>query len=179
MRRLLSLLAVLVLATGSLAAQSSVWLGAGPTFPMSDYGDYAKTGWMASAGFGLGLGSSGRMGLQFEGLYGSNSHSDVEGDRTTLYGGLANLAYQLGNTAKLHPYVFGGGGLLVHKFGSDDDAYDGESDSKFTYQFGAGLDIPLKSIGLWIDVRYLSRAEDSPTALVPIMAGIYIPLGKN
>lgn len=178
MRRVLSLIALLVLTTGSLSAQSSVWIGGGPTFPMSDYGDYAKTGWMASAGFGLGLGSSGKLGLQFEGLYGSNSHED-EGDKTTLYGGMANLAYQLGNTAKLHPYVFGGGGLLVHKYGSDTSPADGESDSKFTYQFGAGLDLPMKSIGLWIDVRYLSRVEDFPTAVVPIMGGIYIPLGKK
>jgi opacity protein-like surface antigen len=179
MRRLTSLVAVTLLATGSLAAQSSVWIGGGPTFPMSDYGDYAKTGWMASAGFGLGLGSSGKLGLQFEGLFGSNSHSDVDGDKTSLYGGMANLAYQLGNTAKLHPYVFGGGGLLVHKYSSDQFPDDEGSDSKFTYQFGAGLDYPMKSIGLWIDVRYLSRVEDYPTALVPIMFGIYFPLGNK
>ena len=37
----------------------------------------------------------------------------------------------------------------------------------------------MKSIGLWIDVRYLSRVEDFPTAVVPIMGGIYIPLGKK
>lgn len=70
-------------------------------------------------------------------------------------------------------------GLLVHKFGTDGATYDGDSDSKFTYQFGGGLDIPLKSIGLWIDIRCLSRAEDSPTTVVPIMAGIYIPLGSK
>jgi opacity protein-like surface antigen len=178
MRRVLPTIAVLLLTAGSLAAQSSVWLGGGPTFPMSDYGDYAKTGWMASAGFGLGLGSTGKLGLQFEGLYGSNSHED-EGDKTTLYGGMVNLAYQLGNTAKLHPYVFGGGGLLVHKYGSDTSPADGESDSKFTYQIGGGLDIPMKSFGLWVDIRYLARVEDYSTALIPIMFGIYIPLGKD
>lgn len=176
MRRLASLAVVLVFAVASLQAQS-IWVGAGPSIALGSYGDYAKTGWLGSAGVGFGLGQSERLSLAVEGLFGSNSHSDIEGDKTTLYGGMAGLTYQLGNVAKPHLYVFGSGGLLVHKYSSDQ--YDSESDSKFAYQFGAGLDIPLSKIGLWVDVRYLSRAESDATSVLPIMAGIYIPLGKN
>lgn len=179
MRRFASLVLGLSLAAAPVAAQGNfIWIGGGPTFPTSSYGDYAKTGWMAAAGFGLGLGSSGRLSLLFEGQYGSNSHSDVEGDKTNLYGGMLGLEYDLGNTEKLHPYVFGGGGLLVHSYSSDIGGYD-DSDSKFAYQLGAGLGLPLKSINLWTDVRYLARAEDNPTAVFAWMFGISIPLGGN
>jgi hypothetical protein len=179
MRKPLALAAVVLLASSSLAAQT-IWLGAGPTFPTSDYGTYAKTGWMASGGFALGLGQSGKVSLLFEGLYGSNSHTEEDDPEasTTLYGGMLGLEYDLGNVKKVHPYVFGSGGLLVHKYNLDGSTYDGESDSKFTVQFGGGLSIPLGKIGIWADIRYLTRLEDEATAVIPIMAGIYIPLGK-
>lgn len=178
MRRVASAVVVLLCSATLLSAQS-IWVGAGPTFPTGDYGNYAKTGWMGSAGVGFGLGQSGKLSLAFEGLFGSNSHSDFEGDKTTLYGGMAGLTYQLGNVAKPHLYVFGSGGLLVHKYSSDEFPEFEDSDSKFAYEFGVGLDIPLGGLGLWVDARYLARAESDATAAIPIMAGIYIPLGKK
>src|SRR5512139_3149326 len=178
MRRLAWFTAILIFGSGPLAAQS-VWLGGGPTFPMSDFSSYAKTGWMASAGVGFGLGSGDRLSLQLEGVYGSNNH-DTEGDKTNLYGGLVNVAYQLGNTGKLHPYAFGGVGVLAQDFSSEnvDDENEGSA-GKMAYQFGAGLDIPLGKLGLWVDVRYLARAESYATAVIPVMAGIYVPFGKD
>ncbi len=177
MRRLASLAVLLFLVAASAEAQN-IWVGGGPTFPTGDYGDYAKTGWMASAGIGFGLGEAKKLAVQFEGLYGSNSHNDVEGDKTNLYGGMANLNYRFGDPSKLGLYVYGGAGLLVHDYKTDTYPDEAGSDSKFAYRFGAGLDIPLGGIGLWIDARYLRRAESYATALFPVMAGISIPIGK-
>jgi hypothetical protein len=178
MRRPALLALVSLLAATALPAQS-IWVGGGPTFPTGDYGNYAKTGWMASAGVGFPLGEAKKLAVQFEGLYGSNSHSDVDGDKTNLYGGLANLNYRFGDVSKLGLYVYGGAGLLVHDYKSTTYPDEASSDSKFAYQFGAGLDIPLGGIALWIDAKYLRRAESYATALFPLMAGISIPIGKN
>jgi opacity protein-like surface antigen len=177
MRRFASLAVVLLLATSSLAAQS-VWFGGGVSIPTGDYGNYAKTGWMATAGIGFPVGQTKALSIGVEGLFGSNTHSDVTGDKTTLYGALVGPTYHIGNLEKPHLYVFASGGFLVHKYSSDQFPSDEGSDTKFAYEFGAGLDIPLEKIGLWADVRYLARAESGATATIPIMAGIYIPLKK-
>jgi opacity protein-like surface antigen len=55
----------------------------------------------------------------------------------------------------------------VHKYSTDSG--DGDSESQFGYQFGAGLDIPVSSgAGLWVEGRYMGSSD---TTFFGILAG--------
>ena len=56
-------------APGSASAQF-VFLGAGPSFPIGDYGDYGKTGFLAAGGIGFPVGPEGvRRSTRFARAY--------------------------------------------------------------------------------------------------------------
>ena len=138
-------------------AQTTLYIGAGGSFPTGDFADYAETGWMGVGGVVFGMGDSG-FGVGGEIFYGQNNHS-VEGvdlnSKTTPYGIMAIADYSFGSPDGLQPYLFGGLGLMVHKFSGD--GFESESESQFGYQFGAGLAF---NFGLFIEGRYMG-AEDT------------------
>lgn len=155
----------------ALSAQS-IYAGAGLTIPMGDFGDYADTGWMGVAGVTVDIGESG-LWAYGEGFYGQNNHSDIDGDKTNPYGAMGGVGYDFGDGESLGFYVFGGVGLLVHKYSSDD--FEGGSESNFGYQAGAGVGVPLgDSFGLWGEGRFMGASE---TTFIGILGGISIQLG--
>jgi hypothetical protein len=157
----------LVLLLGITSASSAqLFIGGGPTFPNGDYGEYAKTGWLATVGIGFDLGTKG-LWLAPEFLYGSNSHSDIDGDKTNLYGGDAVLGYTFRRDKSVRPYIFGLGGYLVHQYSPADG--EGDSEGAFAYGFGGGLAFKLGGISLWSEARYMSR---DGTNFVPILFGL-------
>jgi hypothetical protein len=164
---LLALLAV----PAPASAQVFGFLGAGATIPTSDYGDYANTGWMGAAGVGFPIGDAG-LAVGAEGFYGQNNH-DYDGDKTNPYGALGFVQYSFGDQARLHPYLLGGAGILVHKYSSDN--FNGDSESQFAYSFGAGLAYPLgATTGLYGEGRYWG-SED--TTFFGIMGGFFFTFG--
>lgn len=176
MKRLVTALLTVVVLLGSVPsvqaqAKSAFFFGgAGVTLPMGDYGDYAKTGWMASAGLGYNLTSNVFIGA--EGMYGSNKHSDVVGDKTDLVGGGGFIGYSFGKEgSKMMPYVIGGVGILNHKFKGANGF--SESESKAMFHGGAGLFFPMGTAGLYVEARYVKRGD---TGFMPIMAGFSVGL---
>ena len=150
-------------------AQTTLYIAGGATFPTGDFGD-SSVGWMGAGGVIFGLGDGG-FGVGGEVFYGQNSYSDLDGAKTTPYGVMAIADYTFGTEGNLRPYVFGGAGLMVHRF-----SYEGFSDSEsaFGYQAGAGLSFP---IGLFVEGRFMGSAsmgegEDSgTTTFFAAMAG--------
>ncbi len=67
-----ALLAVLV--PTHVTAQS-IWFGGGGSFPVSDYSDYANTGFLLTTGVSVPVGQEG-LSLFGEAFFGQNSHSD-------------------------------------------------------------------------------------------------------
>ena len=138
-------------------AQTTLYIAGGASFPTGDFGDYANTGWMAAGGAIFGLGDSG-FGVGGEVFYGQNNHKDevslFENTKTTPYGIMAIADYTFGSGGGLRPYLFGGLGLMVHKFSGD--GFDSESESGFGYQFGAGLSFP---IGLFVEGRFMGSSS--------------------
>jgi len=163
--------ALMLLIPAAVSAQAFGFLGAGVTFPSGDYGDYANTGWLGSAGVGFPIGDAG-LAVGGEAFYGQNNH-DFKGDKTHPYGVLGFVQYSFGNMDKLHPYVLGGAGIMVHKYSSD--TYKGDSDTKFAYTFGAGVSYPLGgTTGLYGEGRYYGRDK---TNFIGILGGLYVTFG--
>ena len=155
-------------------AQANIYLGGGATLPQGDYGDFAKTGWMAQAGITYFLASAPGLGIWGGGSYGSNSHEGTSGDKTNLFGAHAGLIYRIGNTANPGVYVLGGAGMLNHQYKPGEAGEPSENDWEFAWLGGAGVDIPLSSVGLWFEGTYNARGD---TKWFGINAGVSISLG--
>ena len=139
-------------------AQTTLYIGGGGSFPTGDFGDLSNTGWMAAGGVIFGLGDSG-FAVGGEVFYGENNTKDefstLFGDsKTSPYGVMAIADYTFGSPDGLQPYLFGGLGLMVHRFSSDN--FESESESQFGYQFGAGLAF---NFGLFIEGRYMGASD--------------------
>jgi opacity protein-like surface antigen len=140
-------------------AQTTLYVAGGASFPTGDFGDAFSTGWMAAGGLLFGLGDSG-FGVGGEVFYGQNNakdeYSTLFGDaKVSPYGVMAIADYSFGSEDGLQPYLFGGLGLMVLRVSGDE--FESDSESKFGYQFGAGLSFP---IGLFVEGRYMG-AEDA------------------
>lgn len=175
-------LAVIGLVSPSAASAQSVFIGGGATIPTGNFADFdgdgpssegAKTGWQASAGATFAVGASG-LSLGARGFYGRNSH-DTEGDRTDLYGGTALGLFSFGGTT-LAPFIFGEVGFLTHAFKSDTS--ENVSDSGLALGGGAGVNIPVGSINLFLVGGYMQGTGDvKDTKAFGISGGVTIPFG--
>ncbi len=181
MRRILraALVGAVAATLVSTAAQAQsaawIWAGGGATVPIGDYGDYAKTGWMATAGVGVPIGEQG-LSVGGEFLYGSNKHDDTSGDKTNLLGALAGLSYRVGDPAKPGVYFMGMAGALNHQYKPGSTSESSDNEWKFAFGGGAGLDFPVGKVSIWVEGRILSRSD---TKFIPIMAGVLIPIGSK
>jgi hypothetical protein len=171
----LAILAGIALTVPNQASAQGFYFGAGPTFPIGDYSDYAKTGYIGVAGVSFPIGPAG-LSVVGEGFYGQNSHSDVDGDKTYPYGAMGGLLYDLTPGVTGGIYFFGQAGFMVHKYSSDE--YEGESETGFGFGGGAGYGFPLGDTELFVEGRYMQGSFDyGNTAFFGIVAGVALDLG--
>jgi opacity protein-like surface antigen len=169
-------IAVMAVSLPARAQRPYIFAGAGASFPVSTFGDYAKTGWMAQAGVGVDVGTKG-LWVEAEGWYGSNNPSDVVGDKTDIFSLLGAVGYSFMPEKKVTPYVLGGAGFLSHKFEPATGA--SATDTKFAYSGAAGLSfVASPTIHIFLEARYLGTS-DSESRMVPVTAGVSIELGKK
>lgn len=173
-RVLFPLLVAWLLVPSIATAQTRLFFGAGATLPNGDYGEYANTGWMLNAGLGFPL-KNPKVGVNISGWYGGNSHSDFEGDETTLYGAFGHLTYRFHEPQKAGLFAGAGAGFLAHSYGSEQFPDEEHTDTGFAYSLLAGLDIPLKKLGLYVLAGWVGGDD----TMVRLMAGLSIPLGGN
>lgn len=181
----------LALATPFAAAAQSLYAGVGPTFPMSDYGDYAKTGFLAVAGVEFPMGD-GPVRILAEGFYGQNSHEDLSVGSVTVEGGKTNPLGVMGGVLMEFSggdgpgfYVFGQAGLMVHKYSPAEG--EGDSESAFGFGGGGGLTFPLGGLNAFAEGRFMSASFDGEgdsgqsetTAFVGAVVGLSFPLGGD
>jgi len=172
----LFLLCALLFSPPETASAQGVYFGAGVTMPTGDYGDYAKTGYVGVAGVSFDIGPQG-LSVFGEGYYGQNSHSDVDGDKTSPYGAMGGLLYDLAPEKVGGFYFFGQLGLMVHKYSSDES--EGTSDSGFGFGGGAGYGFPLGGgTELFVEGRYMQgNFDDGNTAFFGLVGGVALALG--
>ena len=164
-----SSLLALGLTLGSAPVAAQFYVGGYATMPSGDYADYAKTGWMAEAGYGFWKSSNDRLTLWVSGSYGSNSHEGDAGDKTNLLMGLGSVTFNLTANPDAGPYLLGHVGYLSHMYKPGDD--DFESASEGGLAFGGGLGDGCNKF--WVEARYITASiEESTTAFIMIGAGI-------
>lgn len=170
MKRFAGIIAVAGFMAFATPVAAQLYVQGGLTFPTSDLGDEAKTGWMGLAGYMLPIGD-GNIFVGPEVYYGSNSHSDDSGDKTNLLGGNATVGITFGgDDAAVTPYVMGTLGILAHQY--KPETGDTETESALSFGGAAGLGIGER---FFVEGRFLSASKDSYTsAIFGIFAGVVI-----
>ena len=182
MRKLIpAALALVALGSTVAAAQSPVSMKpsifAGVALPTGDNSNGLNTGFTAGAAVDLGglllpvglraEGSYSYFGLKDDGLGDTGNVSDVSGRINAVFG-IPSLV--------IKPYVIGGIGLY-HVMTSLNSSINGnfsDSNNKFGWNIGAGIDLPLVGFAARLEARYHSVSMDTGGnyTYVPITLGI-------
>ncbi|UCC24114.1 MAG: porin family protein [Gemmatimonadales bacterium] len=177
MKRFVCLTVCALALTAAPAFSQSIFVGVGPTFPTGDYSEYANTGFMLVGGLTFEIANN--LDIYGEVGWGQNNH-EQEGDKTNPVTFMGGLVYGFGGAASpVEPYVFGGAGILQHRYSSDE--FGDESDSGFGFQGGAGVGFDLAGLGAWVEGRFTSASIDydgvsETTAYFALVAGVSIDL---
>lgn len=182
LRMLRVLCAVGLLTIGAVSgasAQSKFFsVGLGATMPSGDFGEYANTGWMASAGVGSGIGS-GNMFISGNVFMGKNAHDagDLDEDvgSTTLTGVGANVGMMTSGAMKFYGQV--GIGMMQHKY-NPPEQFEGEcddcSDTKMYFGGAVGALFGSGKKQFFAQAGLMSRSGDEGdgTQFLTISAGL-------
>ena len=183
LKRTLFLLAAIALTGFALPsgadAQWTLYIGGGGSFPTSDFGDVAKTGWMVTGGAIVDVGPPG-LGIGIEGFYGQNNFDDEGASSTDAstkpYGAMAIVDYGFQTDGSVTPYLFGGLGLMVVKV-SVGDASD--SESEFGYQLGGGVSFDVSpTVSIYGEGRYMGATGDADIKYFGALAGLAFHFGN-
>jgi hypothetical protein len=175
----------MLVAAPTLRAQGAEFsIGGGATVPLGTFSDAAKTGFHGLVAVSFAP-SSFPLGIQIDGMYQRLKQDEAfAGDRSIQFlQGTANVIYKFKTSedSQFRPYLIGGVGIYNAKLvGGDDVAGPGEGNTEtdFGLNAGAGFDIKAGGIGLFLEGRFhdvLNEGEDS--RFIPITLGIR--LGGN
>ena len=143
---------------------SAQYVQVGASIPLSDFGDFADTGWLAAGGW-LFL-DAGPLSIGPEVYYGSNGHTESD-DKTNLFGANAVVELGFGEDDSVNAFIFGTLGWLNHQYSPETG--DGDTDSGVSFGGGAGAGLP---VGLYIEGRFLTASiDDFATAIFAISVG--------
>ena len=144
------------LTPAAVSAQVYLFLGGGGSFPVNNFGNFAKNGWVVSGGAGFPLGQEG-VSLAIEGFYGENQH-EVADRKTNPFGAMAEIVYTFGDRGKIQPYLLGGAGVMVAKFTQGGGGTN--TTTNVGYTFGAGVAIPLgQTLEIYGEGRYFGSRD--------------------
>ena len=163
-----SLVAALTLVTASASAQ--FYVAGYATLPSGDYGDFAKTGWMAEGGVKLLSSSNKRLGVYVSGGYGQNNGEDqIAFDvKYTSIIGLGQVTYNLTTEGSTMPYLIGSAGYWSLKEDVTDIA--NETNGGFAWGGGAGIGFASK---FFVEGRYLTaKINGATTSQLLLGAGV-------
>lgn len=158
---------------GSASAQTVVSAGvvAGVAVPTGDLGDFAGMGIGGGAGIGIRP-NGGNVGIRLGvGYHQFSEDGGADGAPKAKYlTPMASLTYRLATSGSVTPYVLGGAGIMRA-------SYDGESESAFAWQGGAGLRFGTARTAFFVEAIYMSASKDgNTTSFMPIQAGVSFQL---
>ncbi len=162
-----ALVASVSLVASPLAAQ--VYVGANATLPQGDYKEYAKTGWMATAGYGFWSTANEALTVWAEGAYGQNSHEGDHGEKTKLLMVSGAVTYSFSPGANTSPYLLGSVGYLSHSYDAGDLGDFDASESGIGIGAGGGVGFGK----FFVEARYVMGMGDlDDTKFLMVGAGI-------
>lgn len=175
MRRVAATVAVILvgmLATARTArAQAEFSLGGGVSIPSGTFSNGSKTGWHGLAGVSFTPTGS-PVGIRVDGSYNQFKAKASGSDaKLQLISGTANAVYkfQTAEGSVFHPYLIGGGGVYNAKPKNP----DGDGQTKFGFNVGAGFDIKAGSVGLFAEGRFHDVFTDGDNLrYIPITVGV-------
>jgi len=179
-------------ATGQ-GARVEFGVGGSLTVPLGDFhadanGDGFKAGWQGLALVDVRPRKS-PVGFRVDLNYGENSSNDqfnadlsaIVGAPTTAkikqLGGTANVVYHFNRSSGgVAGYLIGGIGVYNVKFAiTSGNATADSSETKFTWNVGAGLSFAVGSAAVFFESRFVDVAKSfqaSKTSFIPITAGV-------
>jgi len=173
--------AILSLALPDHASAQGVFIGAGGTLPTGTYGKHADPGWMVDAGVTFPLNENG-LYVFANGLYGSNSHSDIAGNRNTFLGGFGGVELSFAEAGERGPFVFGQVGFLNRNNKSDQFAEYRDSETGLGFGGGAGYTFPIGGMSGWVLGRYIQGlydGDDGNAIFFGVVAGVTLSFGGD
>ena len=173
---LAALAAAIVTAPAAVEAQSPVKFGlaAGATFPVGDLGDVSEWGYHVSGNI-TGKPMMSPVGFRGEVMWNRLTGKDfdtalgtVQGDDIDVLAGIVNAEIGMSGIG-VKPYLIGGVGM--YRFSSA--AENSDSETKFGFNIGAGLDFGLAGFSAFTEARFHSVQTDAFTSnFVPVTFGI-------
>jgi len=148
----------------------SFGIAGGMSMPTGDFGDAFKSGYNVS-GLVQFQQPSWPVALRIEAQYQDfGAKGGIDASVKTI-GGLANVIYSFPTKSTVRPYVTGGLGFFHLKVDAED--VESNSENKFGFDAGAGLDFQLSGMNTFIEANWQSiRAEGSAANQIPIRVGI-------
>ena len=164
-------LAVSLVAVPAVASAQASFMGAiGATLPMGDASDAWDMGYHATLGLGIKPPVS-PVGFRFEGMFNQLNWKNATQGNTRILAGIANAT--LSGAAIPMGYFIGGVGMYNFKAGDLPSGFTAESVTKFGFNVGGGVNIPLSGFGTYVEARlHYIATEGSSTILVPLTFGV-------
>jgi hypothetical protein len=159
-----------------LQAQSAqLGLGGGVIIPSGDYSTADKAGWHGLGMVEFSLPAS-PASIRIDAMYGQTSHNNNVGGNTKVAGGTADLVWHAGvPKAPARFYVLGGLGFYNVKV--DVTGIGSASESKFTFDLGAGVSAGMGGAKFFGEARFISvRTSGGATNFIPLSVGVLFGL---
>ena len=189
-RRSMMVAAVVALLLSPVGAQGQFSVGGGWSFPMGDFSDEAKTGWVGQVAYGFPVAAL-PFRLRADVMYGDHRNVEREPSLYTRVGGewFRQLGLNLNAVRELEmavvrPYALLGVGVIREWHG--DYSRSGTDHVNLRLNAGVGLNVPISGRdGIFVEVRPLLLGKSLPLSLpavhdevrfqsVPILIGIRI-----
>lgn len=182
MKKIIGALAILILLSPAVSAQTGLGInlygGSGLTFPASDIGDIAKTGYHGSVGFGFNivptLETVGRVAYHSLPL---KDETGSSGDFTITEYGIDVHANMADPTVTFNPYALIGAGYAKYDLPSE-IIEELKPETKFFYAFGGGLKVSAApKLKFFLEMRYTKISiKDASFNHFPITVGLNLSL---
>jgi hypothetical protein len=140
-------------------------IAAGAAIPMSDFSDFANTGFNGTVTLGLNPALI-PLGIRIDGAYNQFGLKGVS-ENARIASATGNLVYSVPSTG-VSPYLIGGIGFYNLSFSGG-----GSSENDFGWNIGGGIKMPLSGFDTFIEARFNQvQTQDISTRFIPITFGI-------
>jgi opacity protein-like surface antigen len=153
----------------------SLGLSGGASIPTGDLSDGFNTGYNIGGHVALGTPS---LPISFRGDVNYDNFGAKQSDNANahVWSYTANAVYEVPTMTGIRPYVIGGIGGFTPGFSSSsgNTTFTATSGTKFGFDVGGGLTIPLSGFNAFVEARYNHFNNDGggSTSFVPITFGI-------